>query len=94
MSFVIYKHRLIGGRTRIETRENFDPLSFQVQKGDPVVWTIQDLDEQKIKIDIILVMTGHEIDSPRKSLRFIDTLQCDNGIVLHAFVDESTMVRL
>jgi hypothetical protein len=60
------------------------PLSVQMQNGQPVLWAIVDIANDKAIARFHVAGTGHDL--PDNIGRFIDTFQMEDGaLVFHVF---------
>src|SRR5437867_4021758 len=69
----------------LELPEGAEPLSVQVQRGQPCLWTLVDPSRSLQTRSFHMAGTGHPINNPDR-LRFIDTFQIEGGmLVFHVF---------
>lgn len=71
----------------IEIPELHSILSLQIQNDVPTLWVlINDTESKKEKVSIVIIGTGHPIESNSVAQRnFLGTYQLSNGLVFHAF---------
>jgi len=86
---VIFKYELAHGINRIEMPSSARVISVAAQMNSPVLWAC--LDNKRILTSTRMfrvVMTGETFDRGEQE-KYIGTLTCHNGIVMHVFEIES-----
>lgn len=81
----IYKWSLTHGINRIEMPRSACVINVAAQENTPVLWAL--LDDRRILMSTRMfrvVMTGEEFDRCKQE-KYIGTLTCVNGIVMHVF---------
>jgi hypothetical protein len=76
------------GRQAISVPKGANPLSLQVQAGQPVLWARVDSEAREHPVEISMYGTGWE--TPAEVGRFLGTLQDNDGLVFHFFANWPT----
>lgn len=89
---IIYKYPLIGRTLNLPLPHGAQPLSVQINQGQPQLWVLQDPQATPIVVRrFFIVGTGQ--DFPPGNCKHIDTFQINNHewgtLVFHAFEELS-----
>ena len=85
MKSIIYKWALSHGINRIEMPWSARVINVAAQENTPVLWAL--LDERRILTSTRMfrvVMTGEEFNKGEQE-KYLGTLTCVDGIVMHVF---------
>lgn len=82
MSKTIHKYVLeIASHQKVLMPDGAVPISFQLQRGEPVLWCRVDTDNPMKEMSLFIAGTGHSIEA---HWSYIGTIQKD-GFVWHLF---------
>ena len=83
----IWKYELNPLLTELEVPKDSKILSLQTQFGIPCIWLLVEPNNDKSKLKLTVVGTGHNLCDENKT--YIGTFQMDGGeLVLHVFSDD------
>ena len=77
--------KLVGEPVYIELPIGLNPLTVQLQDGEPVFWAMVDTPAKLTHMAVTVVFTGHPMPESDDQWTYIGTVQLD-GYVRHVFV--------
>lgn len=88
MTYVIWKFPILPTNNKVEMPEDAEVLTAQMQGSTLCIWALVDPSADKVKRDIVVVATGHEIskaeDLEDSARRHVGTVQVGD-LALHVF---------
>ena len=79
----IYKY-LLGPKSVLLLPQEAQPLTVQLQHGEPMLWVKLDPQAPTIARHFVSFATGQALETGGR-LTYLATFQLDNGLVFHAF---------
>jgi len=81
----VFKYQLkFEDYIQIEVPNDYKILSASIQHGIPCIWILVDPNNISVTLNLRMAGTGHPISD--EIVRFIDTIELDNGsLIFHIF---------